>query len=196
MNRDGKPVRMDNSKSEYRHQANSCSACGAEAEPEEEHCSKCGEAEEGEERCSQCGDDICSSCDGRCEWCRWVQDAVPHHPVVMALGKVVETLCRTGTPLVVVKGQCCFSCSRAEVIAALVHAPETKGYIYYYAQDLDDLRDDGEMYISFGSRADGPQAYRRVGELICASLRDQSDLKVVWDGNPGVRIRVGSSRER
>src|SRR5690349_10958389 len=63
------------------------------------------------------------------------------------------------------------------------------GYCLYHEQDAARALKSKFLMISFGSLDDKPPTIGKVGEAVCAALRDQG-FEVEWNGSVHERIRV------
>ena len=89
---------------------------------------------------------------------------------------------------------CCQTCGCAEVdnIVDAKRAKKKKevplGYCFYHAQDADNLRRTGNVFLAYGAIDDNGDS-TAVGHIICECLR-QCGLEFKWDGSRWTRIEV------
>jgi hypothetical protein len=79
------------------------------------------------------------------------------------------------------------------MLKTLVKLPDDASYVFYHAQDDDDLRDQEEENVNCRREDRKPYQIRLVwdgdGERICEILRGVG-LGVDWDGSEDTRIRL------
>ena len=89
---------------------------------------------------------------------------------------------------------CCGSCASSQMSIDLKEERnrDKVGGIYYHSQDAERL-EHGYVWLGFGPREGeheyNEQGYRDVGMIVMEEAA-KLDLPVVWNGSPGMRIKI------
>lgn len=91
---------------------------------------------------------------------------------------------------------CCTTCASA-ALAWDTEEEGLKGGVYWHAQNEDDLRQGGDLYIGFVGAGYDDAKTAAIGKLLADALAKEG-LDVMWDGSPDqkVGVRMTSTQRR
>lgn len=88
---------------------------------------------------------------------------------------------------------CCDSCAGAEVckeMSNLIDAgKKIRGYTFYHQQDTDQVAEDGQLFLSYGTASADDESPLVIAKEVCAVLRKYG-LNTEWNGSISSRIQI------
>jgi len=97
------------------------------------------------------------------------------------IAKVFESVARKGI-LAKPNHLCCQSCGSADLHGQIQDDDRYHGIAFYHEQDDEYARNNGSLYIAYGSKEGTEEAAALVGQVVAEALRE-AGLTVVWDGD-------------